>query len=225
MNKRSVKDLLYEQVARVGGVLSSPKRLEILELLAQGEKTVEALARELSVDIRLVSAHLRTLKAAQLVASRRQGKYVVYRLCGDDIAALWVQLRQVAEEHLLELRLALDQMTANPGSLYPLSREDLLEQARSGQVIVIDVRPREEYDAAHLPYARSLPVSELERRIAELPRNRRVIAYCRGPFCLLSEEAIRILHKKGRRAQKIADGVNEWRAAGLPLESVSAEAS
>lgn len=222
MNKRSIKDLLYEQVARVGGAVASPKRLELLEVLAQGEKTVEDLARELSIDIKLASAHLKRLKSAHLVISRRSGKHVVYQLSGSDVALLWVQLRQVAEEHLLELRLALDRMVADPGRLTPMAREKLLERAKLGEIIVIDVRPKPEYDKAHLPYARPMPLSELVSRIAELPRNREIVAYCRGPFCLMANEAIEILKGKGRRAHKLSDGVSEWQAAGLPLESTAA---
>ena len=221
MNKRTLKDLLYEQVARIGKAVSSPKRLELLELLAQGEKTVEALAHELSTDIKLASAHLKALKVARLVTSRREGKYVVYRLSGSDIAALWVRLRQVAEEHLLELRLALDQLVADPATLISIGREALLEQARRGDVIVIDVRPPAEYQVAHLPFARSMPLAEIEQRLAELPTDKEIVAYCRGPFCLLSDEAVSLLAGRGYRVRKIRDGVSEWQAAGLPLASAS----
>ncbi|HLS57276.1 MAG TPA: metalloregulator ArsR/SmtB family transcription factor [Zeimonas sp.] len=221
MEERTLKDLLYEQVARIGRAVSSPRRLELLELLAQGEKTVEALACELSIDIRLASAHLKALKAARLVAGRREGKYVVYRLSGTDVAQLWVALREVAEEHLLELRMTLEQMMSEPTKLASVGRAALLEQARNGEVLVIDVRPRDEYDAAHLPCARSMPVAELERRLSELPRDREIVAYCRGPFCLLSDEAVTLLSAHGFRVRKIRDGVSEWHAAGLPLELAS----
>ncbi|MDO8314795.1 MAG: metalloregulator ArsR/SmtB family transcription factor [Rugosibacter sp.] len=219
MNKRSLKDLLYEQVARIGKAVASPKRLELLELLAQSEKTVEALAAELSIDIKLTSAHLKALKGARLVTSRREGKYMVYQLTGSDVAGLWVMLRQVAEEHLLELRLALDQMVADPARLASVSRKALLEQARRGDVIVIDVRPRAEYEAAHLPFARSMPLVEIKKRLAELPTDKEIVAYCRGPFCLLADEAVVLLAAKGYRIRKILDGVSEWQAAGLPLQS------
>lgn len=217
MNKRNLKDLLYEQVARIGKAVSSPIRLEILELLAQGEKTVDVLAVELSIDIKLTSAHLKALKEARLVSARRDGKYMVYQLTGPDVAGLWVNLREVAEEHLLELRLALDQMVAQPDKLASVQREALLAQAQAGEVVVIDVRPRAEYDAAHLPFARSMPVDEIARRIAELPTDREVLAYCRGPFCLFSEEAVQLLQAHGLRARKVLDGVSEWAAHGLPL--------
>jgi len=223
MNKRSLKDLLYEQVARIGKAVSSPKRLELLELLAQGEKSVEVLAAELSADIKLVSAHLKALRDAHLVTSRRDGKYVIYRLSGQDVAGLWVNMRQVAEEHLLELRLALDQMVADPAKLASVGRQALLEQARRGDVIVIDVRPQAEYETAHLPFARSMPVAEIEKRLAELPTDKDIVAYCRGPFCLLSDEAMALLGAKGYRVRKILDGVSEWQAAGLPLHASAHE--
>lgn len=218
MNKRNLKDLLYEQVARIGKAVSSPKRLELLELLAQGEKTVEILAKELSADIKLTSAHLKALKDARLVIARRDGKYVIYRLAGGDVASLWVMLRQVAEEHLLELKLALDRMVADPARLASVGREDLLEQARRGEVIVIDVRPQDEFETAHLPFARSMPLAEIERRLSELAPDKEIVAYCRGPFCLLSAEAVSLLSAKGYRVRKILDGVSEWQAAGLPVE-------
>jgi rhodanese-related sulfurtransferase len=218
MNKRSLKDLLYEQVARIGKAVSSPKRLELLELLAQGEKSVEMLAGELSADIKLTSAHLRVLKEARLVISRREGKYIIYQLAGNDVAGLWVNLRQVAEDHLLELKMALGQMMNDPARLSAVSRETLLEQARRGEVFVIDVRPQPEYEAAHLPFARSMPVAEIEQRLAELPSEVEIVAYCRGPFCLLSDEAVALLAAKGYRVRKILDGVSEWQVAGLPVE-------
>lgn len=218
MNKRSLKDLLYEQVARVGKAVSSPKRLELLELLAQGEKTVEVLAGELSADIKLTSAHLKALKEARLVTSRRDGKYMAYRLTGNDVATLWVVLRQVAEEHLLELRIALEQMVADPAKLSSVSRETLLAQARCGEVVVIDVRPADEFEVAHLPFARSMPVAELEKRLAELPIDKEIVAYCRGPFCLMSDEAVTLLASRGYQVSKIRDGVSEWQAAGFAVE-------
>lgn len=217
MNNRQLKDLLYEQVARVGKTLSSPKRLEILEMLAQGEKAVETVAAEVAIDVKLASAHLKALKAAQLVQTRRDGKRIYYRLSGTDVAQLGVQLRQVAEEHLVELHLALQNMMAEPDRLSTLGRKELLAQAKRGEVVVIDVRPSEEYATAHLPYARSMPLPELAQRLAELPREVEIVAYCRGPFCLMSDEAVSLLQGAGYRARKTFDGVSEWRAAGLPL--------
>lgn len=219
MSNRELKDLLYEQVARIGKALASPKRLELLEMLAQGEKTVDLLATELVIDIKLASAHLKALRDARLVSSRREGKFIRYRLSGPDVAGLGVKLREVAEEHLLELRLALDQMAANPNQLRALDRRALMEQARLGEVVVIDVRPPDEYAVAHLPFARSMPLAEVQQRLASLPRDKDIVAYCRGPFCLMSDEAVALLQAQGFRARKVSDGVSEWQAAGLPLES------
>ena len=190
MDNRTLKNSLYEQVARIGKAVSSPKRLELVELLAQGEKSVETLSSELSSDIKLTSAHLRALKEARLVTSRREGKYIIYRLAGNDVASLWVSLRQVAEEHLLELKMALGQMASDPTKLVAVSRQILLEQARRGDIVVIDVRPRTEYEAAHLPFARSMPVAEIEQRLAELPTDREIVAcFLMKPLPCLPPEA------------------------------------
>jgi rhodanese-related sulfurtransferase/DNA-binding MarR family transcriptional regulator len=218
MDKRRLKDLLYEQVARIGKAVSSPKRLELLEILAQGEKTVEVLAVEADIDIRLASAHLKALREARLVETRREGRFIVYRLTGEDIGTLWVNLRTVAEEHLVELKLALDQLFSAPEKLDSETRLGLLEKARRGEVLVIDVRPPAEYQAGHLPFARSLPLHEIRQRLAELPADKEIVAYCRGPFCMMSAEAVELLTEHGYRARKIADGTPEWLAAGLPIE-------
>jgi rhodanese-related sulfurtransferase/DNA-binding transcriptional ArsR family regulator len=221
MKKRELKDLLYEQVARIGKAISSPKRLELLEILAQGEKTVELLAQEASIDIKLASAHLKVLKEARLVKAKRDGRFIAYRVSGEDVSALWVNLRTVAEEHLVELRVALDRLFASAEKLDAETRLGLLERARRGDVVVIDVRPADEYETGHLPFARSLPLSELKQRLAELPADKDIVAYCRGPFCMMSAEAVALLKKNGYRAQKIADGLPEWLAAGLPVEHSS----
>jgi rhodanese-related sulfurtransferase/DNA-binding transcriptional ArsR family regulator len=217
MNERSLKTTLYEQMARIGQALASPKRLELLELLAQGEKTVEALARQLGIDLRLTSAHLKALREARLVVGRREGKFMVYRLTGADVAVLGVQLRDVAETHLLEFQNAFAQLVASPGQLAPRDRQTLMAQARRGEVVVIDVRPASEYASGHLPHARSVPLDELRQRLAALPRDREIVAYCRGPFCLMSDEAVQILQAEGFQARKILDGVSEWQAAGLSV--------
>jgi len=219
MKTRKPQDLLFEQVARVGKALASPKRLELLELLSQGENTVEALATEAAIDIKLASAHLKVLREARLVETRREGRFIAYRLSGEDVTSLWLNLRSVAEQHLVELRVALEQIFAAPERLSPESRTGLLEKARQGEVIVIDVRPEVEFLAGHLPCARSLPLAELERRLAELPADKEIVAYCRGPFCLLSDEAVQLLRERGFKAHRINDGVAEWAAEGLPIEA------
>lgn len=216
-DKRTLKDILYEHVARIGRATSSPKRLELLELLAQGEKSVEALADQLSIEVKLASAHLKVLREARLVASRKEGKFVHYRLSGSDVAALWVSMREVAQAHLVELQVALDQIASAPDKLASVSRQQLMEQAKRGEIVVIDVRPRAEFEQAHLPYARSMPLNEIEQRIAELPVGVEIVAYCRGPFCLFSEEAAQLLKAKGHKVSKLLDGVAEWQSAGMSL--------
>jgi rhodanese-related sulfurtransferase len=217
MNTRQTKDLLYEQVARIGKAVSSPKRLELLEILAQGEKTVDALAAEASLSIKLASAHLKVLKAARLVETQRDGRFIAYRLSGEDVSSMWVNLRTVAEEHLVELKMAMDRIFAAPEKLDAETRRSLMEKARRGDVVVIDVRPSAEYASGHLPFARSMPLDEIRQRIKELPADRDIVAYCRGPFCMMSAEAVTLLQAHGYRARKIADGTPEWQAAGLPL--------
>lgn len=214
---RSVKDHLYEQVARLGKALASPKRLELIELLCQGEKTVETLATQADISVKLASAHLKELRQSRLVETRRGGKYVLYRLASTGVADLWVTLRAEAEERLVELRMALASLVEHGSDLQGVDRKDILRRAAAGEVIVLDVRPQEEFDVAHLPHARSLPVDELRKRIAELPKDVPVVAYCRGPFCLMAKDAAELLRKKGYRAFHLTDGVAEWRARGLPV--------
>ena len=204
--------------------MSSPKRLEILEMLAQGDKAVETITADLGIDNKLASAHLKALKEAALVQTRRDGKRIVYSLTGADVAQLGVVLRQVAQAHLSELQAALEAMAAAPDRLASLDRQTLLQQAKRGALIVIDVRPHSEYAAAHLPTARSLPLAELAQRMAELPQVVEIVAYCRGPFCLMSDEAVVLLQAHGFKARKTLDGVSEWRAAGLPLAKRKAAA-
>ena len=207
---RKIKDLLYEQVARIGKAFSSPKRLELIELLCQGEKTVETLAREISVSVKLTSAHLRELRMAQLVKTERHGKNIYYRLADKSIADLWVQIHTLAEERLIELQLALQKIVTQPGDLVPSDRESLMKAARKGEVVVLDVRPTEEYLTAHLPFARSIPLTELRQRLAELPKDRSIVAYCRGPYCLMAKDAVELLKKEGYAAVHLRDGVAEW---------------
>ncbi len=210
---REIKDLLYEQVARIGKVLSSPKRLELIELLCQGEKTVETLAREAAISVKLASAHLRELRAASLVETERQGKNIRYRLADKGVADLWVQVHTLAEERLVELRLALQNIAGDAEQLAPSDRDSLLKAARKGEVVVLDVRPAEEYLAAHLPFARSIPLGELRQRLDELPRDRTIVAYCRGPFCLMAADAVALLKRQGYPAIHLREGVAEWAAA------------
>ncbi|WP_431273687.1 ArsR/SmtB family transcription factor [Variovorax ureilyticus] len=214
---KELKTRLYEQVARIGKAISSPKRLELVELLCQGEKTVETLAAQADISVKLASAHLKELRLARLVDARKEGKYVFYRLADTSVADLWVTLRSEAEERLVELQMALASITDHADELQGVDRGDILHRAAAGEVVVLDVRPQEEFASAHLPHARSLPVDELKKRLAELPKNVPVVAYCRGPFCLMAKDAVELLRKKGYQAFHLTDGVAEWRARGLPV--------
>ena len=211
---RKTKDLLYEQVARIGKIFSSPKRLELIELLCQGEKTVEALAREASISVKLTSSHLRELRMAQLVETERKGKNICYRLADKSVADLWVQVHTLAEERLIELQLALQKIATHPDDLIPSDRDSLMKSARKGEVVVLDVRPTEEYLVAHLPFARSIPLGELRQRLAELPKDRFIVAYCRGPYCLMANDAVELLKREGYAAIHLRDGVAEWGLLG-----------
>jgi rhodanese-related sulfurtransferase len=215
---REMKNLLYEQVSRVSKALASPKRLELIEILCQCEKSVETLARETDMSVKLASAHLRALRAGHLVQTRKDGKYVLYRLADPSVADLWVSLRSVAEERLVDLQMALRSLLEARAALVGIDRKAILRQAQHGEVIVIDVRPEEEFAAGHLPYARSMPLAELKKRLKQLPKDKPVVAYCRGPFCLMAQDAVALLQKQGFRAQHLEDGVAEWRARGLPIE-------
>ena len=217
--RRKLKNLLYEQVARVGKAVSSAKRLELIEVLGQGEKSVEALAAAAEISVKLASAHLKALRAARLVEPRRDGKRIYYRLADPQVAELWVALRSLAEEQLVELQLAMRELASHPRELHPVGGRELLAQAKRGEVLVLDVRPEGEFRAAHLPYARSVPVGELKSRLGEIPRGKPVVAYCRGPFCLMAGDAVALMQKHGIKAARLEDGVAEWRARGLPLES------
>lgn len=214
---REIKNILYEQVARIGKAASSPKRLELVEILCQGEKSVEQLAADAEISVKLASAHLQELKSARLVVARRDGKNMYYRLVDSRVADLWVMLRELAEERLLELQMAMQELVTRPEELSPVNGADLLAQAQLGEVFVIDVRPQSEYAVAHLPFARSIPVAELKQRLNELPADKAVVAYCRGPFCLMAKEAVAMLLEAGINATRLEDGVAEWRLQGLPL--------
>jgi rhodanese-related sulfurtransferase len=216
---RSAKDHLYGQVARLAKALASPKRLELIELLCQGEKSVETLAEQSETSVKLASAHLRELRQARLVDTRKDGKYVLYRLAAPGIADLWVALREQAVERLVELQVAVSAVVDHADDLQGLDRKAILAKARKGEVFVVDVRPAAEFDAGHLPYAQSLPLSELKKRLAEIPKDVPVVAYCRGPFCFMAKDAVKLLRSRGYEAMHLTDGVAEWRARGLPLEA------
>lgn len=214
---RILKNVLYEQVARIGKAVANPKRLELIEILCQGPKGVEHLAVEAGISIKLASAHLKELKAARLVEARREGRNIYYSLMDEQVADLWVMLRALSETRLLELQAAMKTLVERPEELFPITGAELLAQAERGEITVIDVRPEPEFEAAHFPHARSLPLSELKDRIKELPVNRPIVAYCRGPFCMMAKEAVALLREHGLQAARVEDGVAEWRARGLSI--------
>jgi rhodanese-related sulfurtransferase/DNA-binding transcriptional ArsR family regulator len=218
MGDRDAKTALFDQFARVGKALGSGKRLELVDLLAQGERTVESLARAAELGMTTASAHLQTLKQANLVATRREGTKVYYRLAGTDVAALYALVRTVASAHLPDVEAA-SAAYLGPDDAEQVSRDDLLRRARSGEVVVLDVRPREEYAAGHIPGAVSIPLEELADELDDIPADQEIVAYCRGSYCVLAHDAVRLLNARGRSARRLADGMLEWRLAELPVES------
>jgi rhodanese-related sulfurtransferase/DNA-binding transcriptional ArsR family regulator len=212
------KAALFEQLARVGKALGSGKRLEILDLLAQAERPVEALATAAALNVTTTSAHLQTLKQAGLVATRRDGTKIFYRLAGPDVADLIIRAREVATAHLPDVTAARDNYLGVDG-IESIGRDELLRRVEAGRVVVLDVRPAREYAAGHLPDAVNIPVEQLAERIGELPADADVVAYCRGPYCVFAHDAVRLLSRHGRRAIRLTDGITEWRLAGLPVAS------
>lgn len=215
--KRHFKDAVYEQFARIGKAVSSPKRLELLDLLCQTERSVEALAREASLSIANASRHLQILRAARLVEAEKQGLHVIYRISDPAVGEFFLSLRKLSEARLAEIEQITRSFFADRDGLEPVNQETLLDRVREGAVTVLDVRPHEEYLSGHLPGAVSIPLPELKRRLAELPRNQEVVAYCRGPYCVLSAEAVELLRSEGFRAIRFEEGVLDWQAHGLPL--------
>jgi rhodanese-related sulfurtransferase/DNA-binding transcriptional ArsR family regulator len=216
---RRFKDTVFALQAQTGKAVASPRRLELLDLLAQGPRTVEALARETSQTIANTSQHLQVLRGAHLVETEKRGLYVTYRLAGEEVSRFCLALRQLAESRTDELQAAAKGFLEERGQLVPIDQEALLTRIRRGEVTLLDVRPEEEYQAGHLPGALSVPLPELERRLSELPRRREVVAYCRGPYCVLAIEAVSRLRARGYRASRLEAGVPDWRARGYPVET------
>ena len=214
------KRKIYECLARIGAALSSAVRLEILELLAQGERSVDELATLAGASIANTSQHLQKLKQAGLIVGRKEAQFVKYRLAGDEVVALFDTLGVAGQAHLAEVDQVVRLYFTAKDDLEPVPAAELLERAKAGLVTVLDVRPAEEFAAGHVPGAVNIPIRELERRLAELPKRREVVAYCRGPYCLMSYDAVQLLRKKGLKARRLKDGMPEWRLAGLPTERV-----
>jgi rhodanese-related sulfurtransferase/predicted transcriptional regulator len=215
MADRATKDALFEAIALMGKAFASPVRLELLDLLAQAPRSVEELARASGQSTANASQHLQALRAAGMVTRAREGTRVRYALAGDEALRLWLALRDASAARLAEVeRAARDYLGEDVDTI---GREDLLERLRHGDVVLVDVRPREEFAAGHIEWARSIPLDELERRLAELPPDTEVVAYCRGPFCAYAHEAVRTLRADGRRARRLEEGWPEWRLAGQPV--------
>jgi DNA-binding transcriptional ArsR family regulator len=221
MGDRTRKDALFAEFAAVGKVLGNPGRLELLDLLSQGPRSVESLAEAADVGMSTCSAHLQTLREAGLVESRRDGKRVYYSLAGTDVAGLWDHLRRVAQSHRPHTELAR-RAYLGPEDTAAVDTDELLRRLASGDVVILDVRPGTEFAAGHLPGAINVPLEELAGRIGELPRDHQIVAYCRGRYCVLAHDAVRLLTAEGLDASRAADGVLEWRIAGVRIETGAA---
>jgi rhodanese-related sulfurtransferase/predicted transcriptional regulator len=222
---RQFKDAIYEQLARVGKALASPRRLELLDLLCQTPRTVEALAQQTGQSLANTSQHLQVLRRARLVDADKDGLYVTYRLADEEVCSFYRALRHLAESRLAEIERVTREFLEARNAMELMDQEALLGRVKRGEVTLLDVRPSEEYRAGHLAGAISVPLPELERRLAELPDDRGVVAYCRGPYCVMSIEAVQMLRARGFQAARLEDGVPDWQAKGLPVEAAPEEAS
>ena len=214
----ALKSAIYEQLARIGRAVASPGRLEFLDLLAQGPRTVEALAGQAGQSVATTSHHLQVLRRARLVEASKAGLYVTYRLADPDVGEFFLSLRRLAESRLAEVQLVTRQYLEARGGLEPVDNDELARRVRAGEVTLIDVRPREEYEAAHIPGAISMPLEELGTRLGSLRKRRDIVAYCRGPYCVMALDAVDLLRRKGFRAHRMEHGVPEWRARGWRVE-------
>jgi rhodanese-related sulfurtransferase/predicted transcriptional regulator len=215
---RELKDRLFEQFARIGKALASPKRLEIVDLLAQGERTVEEIARETAMSVASASQHLQALKGARMVEARREGLYMHYRLADEDVFRTSQAVRALAESRLSEVDVVVETYLKDREALEAVDATELMERLSNESVVVLDVRPEEEYRAGHIPGSLSVPVDTLEAVLQTLPRDREIVAYCRGPYCVFSDEAVALLRSRGYRASRLRQGLPDWRAAGMPVE-------
>ena len=217
MDGREAKDRLYEAFARTAKALSSPKRVELAELLAQGERSVEALAQATGMAVTNTSAHLQVLARSRLVQTRKEGTRVYYRLAGDDVTGFVSALRDLARSRVAEVDQVVRDYFASRDTLEPIARGELLERVEHGRVVILDVRPVEEFAAGHIPGALSVPLDQLDAALKRLPKRAEIVAYCRGPYCVLAPQAVQRLQAKGYKARRLADGLPEWRLAGLPI--------
>jgi len=220
LQNQGPKHLMNEQFAEVAKALSHANKLELLELLAQGERSVEALANVAGLTVANTSRHLQQLRRAGLIAARKEGLYVFYRVAGDDVIDLLRSLRRTGQRHISEVNNVVIGYFNDRDSLEAISRKELLKRSKDGLVTVLDVRPSEEYEMGHIPGALNIPINEIEQHLANLPKGQEIIAYCRGEYCVLAFEAVAALRKKGFSARRLEEGYPEWRAAGLPVERV-----
>lgn len=218
MSTQKLKQQLFEQFARVGKALSSPVRLDLLECLGQGQRSVEALAEKCGIPVSNASHHLQQLRQAGLVSAYKDGLYVYYRLAGDEVIGLLNALRSVAEQNNAEVEWLINTYLTVKDTLEPVPAEELLDRARKGLVIVLDVRPPDEYAAGHIAGAVNVPLAELEKHLRKLKPKKEIVAYCRGPHCVLSYDAVEKLRGRGIKARRLKEGFPEWKAAGLPVE-------
>jgi rhodanese-related sulfurtransferase/DNA-binding transcriptional ArsR family regulator len=218
----SLKSAVYEQIARIGQATASPSRLELLDLLSQGPRTVEALATQTSQSVAATSHHLQVLRRARLVDAEKAGLYVTYRLADAHVGAFLLELRGLAESRLAEIQHVTRQYLEQRGALEPVANDELVRRVRAGEVTLIDVRPREEYAAGHIAGALSVPLTELPKRWRELRKHRDIVAYCRGPYCVMALDAVELLRRKGFRAHRLEQGVCEWRSHGWRVDSAGA---
>ena len=218
MGSRAFKDSLYAEFAVLGKALANPHRLELLDLLAQGERSVEELAKEAALSLANASAHLQVLRRARLVEAEKRGLNVVYRMAAPEVFGLWQTLREVGSARLAEVDRLVENYFTDRDELEAVGKEELLRLMDEEAVTVIDVRPEIEYEQGHISGARSVPVDKLKRQLEELPGDVEVVAYCRGPYCVYSDEAVRILRRNGFKARRLEEGFPEWRAAGYPVE-------
>lgn len=217
------KEFVYEHISRVGKAFSSPQRLVIMNILSQGEHSVESLAKQSNLSIPNLSRHLQLLKAANLVKIRREGKYIFYRLADEETSIFYMKFKDFAANRIAEIRAALEEISSYPSRAKTITIEELRERLNDESIIIIDVRPREEFKEGHIPGAISIPLEELEKRLNELPKDKDIVAFCRGKFCVLGDKAVNLLLEKGYRARRIEDGIIEWKLAGLPVENESDE--
>lgn len=217
--KRAFKAALYEQFARIGKALSSSRRLELLELLAQGERTVEEIAKETEMSVANASQHLQILRQAQLIEGRREGTYIHYCLSDERVLRLWLSLREVGEKQIAEIERLVLTFFKDRAALQAVTSTELQERMKNGSIVVVDVRPEQEYRAGHVQGARSIPFEELEDRLRELPKSRTIIAYCRGPYCVFADEAVALLRARGYKAIRLNEGFPEWKIRGYAVET------